>query len=347
MVVSGDDYCAGYIMTIRDSIIRVVGRHNLSEDEAAAAMNDIMSGVATPAQIAAFLTALHFKGETAAEIAGMARVMREHALYVDVTPGAVDTCGTGGDGAGTFNISTIAAFVAAGAGVTIAKHGNRAMSSRCGSADVLEGLGVNIELEPEAVARHINTNNFGFMFAPRFHPAMRFAGPVRREIGIRTAFNLLGPLTNPARVTRQVIGTANETLAEKLANALSLLNMEHVIVYTGYGNIDELSLAGTNVYYVVRGNLPPRRFEIDAVAVGLNRADHSALAGGDLVENVQIARNILTDKGLPAQQDVVLLNAAAAIIVADKADDWQSAIEMARHSIASGAAFARLKQATL
>ncbi len=333
-------------MTIRDSIIRVVGRHNLSEDEAAEAMHEIMSGVATYAQIAAFLTALHLKGETAAEIAGMARVMREHALLVEIDPGAVDTCGTGGDGAGTFNISTIAAFVAAGAGVTIAKHGNRAMSSRCGSADVLEGLGVNIELEPESVAHHINTNKFGFMFAPRFHPAMRFAGPVRREIGIRTAFNLLGPLTNPARVTRQVIGTANEALAEKLANALALLNMDHVIVYTGHGNIDELSLAGTNVYFVVRGNLPPRRFELDAVNLGLGRADNSALVGGDLQENVQIARNILAGNGLPAQQDVVLLNAAAAIIVAGKADDWQTAVDMGRRSITSGAALARLMQAT-
>ena len=333
-------------MTIRDSIIRVVGRHNLSEDEAAEAMHEIMSGVATPAQVAALLTALHLKGETAAEIAGMARVMREHALHVEIEPGAVDTCGTGGDGAGTFNISTIAAFVAAGAGVTIAKHGNRAMSSRCGSADVLEGLGVNIELDPDAVARRISTNNFGFMFAPRFHPAMRFAGPVRREIGIRTAFNLLGPLTNPARVTRQVIGTANEALAEKLANALSLLNMEHVIVYTGHGNIDELSLAGTNIYYVVRGNLPPRRFELDAVNLGLGRADNSALVGGDLRENVQIARNILAGKGQPAQQDVVLLNAAAAIIVAEKADDWQTAIEMGRYAITSGAALARLEHAT-
>jgi anthranilate phosphoribosyltransferase len=276
----------------------------------------------------------------------MARVMREHALHVEIDAGAVDTCGTGGDGAGTFNISTIAAFVAAGAGVSIAKHGNRAMSSRCGSADVLEGLGVNIELEPATVARNINTNKFGFMFAPRFHPAMRFAGPVRREIGIRTAFNLLGPLTNPARVTRQVIGTANEALAEKLANALALLNMEHVIVYTGYGNIDELSLAGTNIYYVVRGNLPPRRFELDAITVGLGRADNSALAGGDLLENVQIARTILAGKGNPAQQDVVLLNAAAAIIVSNKADDWQTAIEMGRQSIISGAAFARLEQAT-
>jgi anthranilate phosphoribosyltransferase len=334
-------------MTIRDSIIRVVGRHNLTEDEAAEAMHEIMSGVATPAQIAAFLTALHLKGETAAEIAGMARIMREHALYVEIHPGAVDTCGTGGDGAGTFNISTIAAFVAAGAGVTIAKHGNRAMSSRCGSADVLEGLGVSIELDPDAVAHHITTNNFGFMFAPRFHPAMRFAGPVRREIGIRTAFNLLGPLTNPARVTRQVIGTANEHLAEKLANALALLNMEHVIVYCGYGNIDELSLAGTNVYFVVRGNLPPRRFELDAVTVGLTRAENSALAGGDLHENVQIARTILAGQGSPAQQDVVLLNAAAAIIVSGRADDWQSAIAMARHSITSGAARTRLAQATM
>ena len=173
-------------MSIRDSIIRLVGRHNLDEAESAAAMNEIMSGVATPSQIAAFLTALHLKGETAAEIAGMARIMRDHALHVDVAPGAVDTCGTGGDGAGTFNISTIAAFVAAGAGVHIAKHGNRAMSSRCGSADVLEGLGVSIEFDQIEVAKRIRTQRFGFMFAPRFHPAMRFAGPVRRLQPTRT-----------------------------------------------------------------------------------------------------------------------------------------------------------------
>jgi anthranilate phosphoribosyltransferase len=329
-------------MTIRDSIIRLVGRHNIDEVESAAAMNEIMSGVATPAQIAAFLTALHLKGETAAKIAGMARIMRDHALHVDIAPGAVDTCGTGGDGAGTFNISTIAAFVAAGAGVHIAKHGNRAMSSRCGSADVLEGLGVSIELDQTEVAKRIRTQRFGFMFAPRFHPAMRFAVTVRREIGIRTAFNLLGQLTNPAKVTRQVIGTANEALAEKLASALALLGMQYVIVFAGYGNINELSLAGANTYFVVRGNQPPRRYQIDATDLGLTRASNDALAGGDLLENIQIARSILAGKGTTAQNDVVILNAAAAIMVAERADDWSAAISLAKQSITSGAAAQQL-----
>ncbi len=333
-------------MSIRDTIIRIVGHHNLSEDETASAMHEIMTGVATPAQVAAFLTAMHLKGETAAEIAGMARVMREHALRVDIAPGAVDTCGTGGDGAGTFNISTIAAFVAAGAGVTIAKHGNRAMSSRCGSADVLEGLGVNIELDPVEVAQRIRTQRFGFMFAPRFHPAMRFAGPVRREIGIRTAFNLIGPLTNPARVTRQVIGTANEALAEKLANALALLNMEYVIVFAGYGNIDELSLAGTNTYFVVRGHQPPRRYTINAQEMGLTPAENTTLAGGDLQENMRIARSILAGNGTTPQHDVVVLNAAAAIMAAEAAGDWHEAIAKARTAIASGAAAQQLALAS-
>lgn len=333
-------------MSIRDSIIRLAGRQHLDEADSAAAMNEIMNGMATPAQIAAFLTALHLKGETPAEIAGMARIMREHALHVDVAAGAVDTCGTGGDGAGTFNISTIAAFVAAGAGVHIAKHGNRAMSSRCGSADVLEGLGVSIELDQIEVAKRIRTQRFGFMFAPRFHPAMRFAGPVRREIGIRTAFNLLGPLTNPAKVTRQVIGTANEALAEKLANALALLGMHYVIVFAGHGNIDELSLAGSNIYFVVRGNQPPRRYQIDATDLGLTRAPNDHLAGGDLHQNVHIAQQILAGNGTSAQNDVVVLNAAAAIMVAEQVDDWGAAITLARHAIESGAAARQLALAT-
>ena len=275
----------------------------------------------------------------------MARIMRDYALLVEVAPGAVDTCGTGGDGAGTFNISTIAAFIAAGAGVNVAKHGNRAMSSRCGSADVLEGLGINIELTPAQVSQQIHHHQFGFMFAPRFHPAMRFAGPVRREIGIRTAFNMLGPLTNPARVKRQVIGTANEALAEKLANALALLNMDYVIVFAGHGNIDELSLGGVNTYFEVRGSMPPRRHQFDACDVGLVRADNTALGGGDLEHNVAIARDILAGKGTDAQRDVVILNAAAAILVAEHADNWADAIDLARQSLHSGAAFSKLQSA--
>ena len=332
-------------MTIRDSIIRLAGRRDLTEADAAEAMHEIMTGVATPAQIAAFLTALHLKGETAAEIAGMARVMRDHALEVAIQPGAVDTCGTGGDGAGTFNISTIAAFVAAGAGVRIAKHGNRAMSSRCGSADLLEGLGVTLDLEPADVAARIDGRSFGFMFAPRFHPAMRFAGPVRREIGIRTAFNLLGPLTNPARVTRQVIGTANDALAHKLADALHLLHMDAVMVYAGYGNVDELSLEGENVIYEVGGGKPIQRVLLDATQHGLTRAPNTALAGGDLTENLTIARAILAGNGTTAQNDVVVLNAAAAIRAADMSQSWAQAIDRARASITTGAAQQRLQAA--
>jgi anthranilate phosphoribosyltransferase len=190
-------------MAIRDAIIAVVGKRDLSQEEAAACMEEIMSGEATPAQVAAFLTALHLKGETDSEIAGMAGVMREKALRVEYEGQLLDTCGTGGDSSGTFNISTAAAFVAAGAGQTVAKHGNRGMSSRCGSADVLEGFGVNIELDPEGVVRCLNEAGIGFMFAQRFHPAMRYVGPVRREIGIRTIFNILGPLSNPARAQHQ------------------------------------------------------------------------------------------------------------------------------------------------
>src|SRR5215211_8431841 len=214
-------------MPIRDQIIQIVRGNDLSQAEAADAMEDMMTGTATPAQIAAFLTALHLKGETEAEIAGMAQVMREKATPVHFDGPVLDTCGTGGDGSGTFNISTTAAFVAAGAGAIVAKHGNRAASSACGSADVLEGLGVNIELDAEGVARCLRQARIGFMFAPKFHPAMRYAGPVRREIGIRTAFNILGPLTNPARARHQVLGVADPALLQKMAGALGALGSRH------------------------------------------------------------------------------------------------------------------------
>src|SRR5918911_1048554 len=233
-----------YPMSIRDQIIHVVRGNDLSQEQAAEAMEEIMTGIATPAQIAAFLTALHLKGETEAEIAGMAEVMREKAVHVFHEGPVLDTAGTGGDAAGTFNISTTADLVAAGAGATVAKHGNRAMSSACGSADVLEGLGVNIELDAEGVARCLREARIGFMFAPRFHPAMRYAGPVRREIGIRTAFNVLGPLTNPARARHQVLGVADAGLAEKLAHALSRLDPVHALVVHGHGGPGELGPRG-------------------------------------------------------------------------------------------------------
>src|SRR5580765_4087550 len=229
-------------MSIRDQIIQLVRGQDLAQAEAAEAMEEIMTGAATPAQIAAFLTALHVKGETEAEIAGMAQVMRDKATPVHFDGAVLDTCGTGGDASGTFNIST-----------TAAKHGNRAASSVCGSADVLEGLGVNIELDAEGVARCLRQAGIGFMFAPKFHPAMRFAGPVRREIGIRTAFNILGPLTNPARARHQVLGVPDAALAEKMARALSRLDTVHALVVHGHGGLDELALSGPNLVFEVRG----------------------------------------------------------------------------------------------
>ncbi len=331
-------------MSIRDAIIALVGGQHLSQAEAAMVMEEIMSGTATAAQIAAFLTALHIKGETDAEIAGMAEVMRLKAVPVYFDGPLVDTCGTGGDGTNTFNISTTAAFVVAGAGLTVAKHGNRAMSSMCGSADVLEGLGVKIELDAEAVARCLREAGIGFMFAPRFHPAMRFAGPVRREIGIRTAFNVLGPLTNPARVRYQVLGVASAALAEKLAHALSRLDTLHALVVHGDSGMDELSLSGPNLVFDVRGGQEPRRSSFDPADLGLPLVPREALRGGSVADNVAITRDILAGHDRGPRRDVVLLNAAAALVAGDVAPSLKAGLEMARASIDQGKAMERLER---
>lgn len=331
-------------MNIREAIAAVVARRDLTQAEAASVMEEIMSGTATPAQIGAFLTALHMKGETDAEIAGMAAVMREKATHVYFDGPVIDTCGTGGDGAHTFNISTTAAFVAAGAGLTVAKHGNRAMSSVCGSADVLEGLGVQIELDAEGVARCLREAGIGFMFAPKFHPAMRFAGPVRREIGIRTVFNILGPLTNPARARYQVLGVASAALAEKLAYALSRLDTVHALVVHGDGGVDELTLSGPNLIFDVRAGQVPRQMLVAPEDVGLPRAPQDALRGGDVAYNVAIVRAILSGEEHGPRRDVVLFNAAAAMVAGDLAPDLATGVAMARHSIDSGRALERLNQ---
>ncbi len=331
-------------MNIRDAIIAVVAARNLSQAEAASVMETIMSGEATPAQIGAFLTALHLKGETDAEIAGMAEVMRQKATPVYVDGPVADTCGTGGDGSHTFNISTAAAFVAAGAGLAVAKHGNRAMSSVCGSADVLEGLGVKIDLDAGGVARCLREAGIGFMFAPKFHPAMRFAGPVRREIGIRTAFNILGPLTNPARARHQVLGVASPALAEKLARALSRLDTTHALVVHGHGGVDELSLSGPSLVYDVRGGQEPSLRSLDPAELGLARAEPAALQGGDVATNAAIVRGVLTGDDSGPRCDVVLLNAAAALVAGDKAPDFVVGLALARASIAEGHALRRLEQ---
>jgi anthranilate phosphoribosyltransferase len=329
-------------MPIRDQIIQLVRGGELAQEQAAEAMEEIMSGVATPAQIAAFLTALHLKGESEAEIAGMAQVMREKALHVHFDGPVLDTCGTGGDAAGTFNISTTAAFVAAGAGATVAKHGNRAMSSVCGSADVLEGLGVAIELDAEGVARCMREAGIGFMFAQKFHPAMRYVGPVRREIGIRTVFNVLGPLTNPARARHQVLGVAAPALAEKLARALVRLDTAHALVVHGHGGLDELALSGPNTVYEVRAGQDLRRYEVTAAELGLRPAPTEEVLGGDLARNVGMVRGVLNGEERGAPRDIVLLNAAAALLAADRAGDLREGLELARTSLEQGRAQERL-----
>ena len=331
-------------MAIRDDIVQLARGQDLPQERAAAAMDEIMGGAATPAQIAAFLTALHLKGETEAEIAGMAQVMREKSLRVPFDGDLLDTCGTGGDFAHTFNISTTVAFVAAGAGATVAKHGNRAASSACGSADLLEGLGVRIELDPDGVARCLAEAGIGFMFAPKFHPAMRFAGPVRREIGIRTAFNVLGPLTNPAYARHQVVGVADAKLAEKLALALSRLGTTHAVVVHGHGGLDELALSGPNLAYDVRSGTAPRQLTIDGADLGLARADLDAVRGGDVARNMAIVRAVLGGESTAAQRDIVLLNAAAALFAADRAATLADGLALARESLASGAALRRMER---
>ena len=326
---------------IKATIARVVAGHHLTQEEAAAAMDAVMLGEATESQIAALVTALRMRGETEAEIAGFAQTMRRHArrVVLDSALRVVDTCGTGGDGSGSFNISTTAAFVVAGAGVPVAKHGNRAMTSRCGSADVLEGLGAYIERDPVEVAQCVREAGFGFMYAPAFHPAMRYAGPVRRDIGVRTVFNLLGPLTNPAGATRQVMGVGDPLLAAKLARVLALLGTRHALVVHGHEGLDEISLAGPTTVHEVRGEGGEdlTTYTITPEQFGLARVLPAALAGGTVDENVAITRHVLAGEHGP-QRDVVLLNAAAALVAADVASGFGDGIARAAASIDSGRA---------
>ena len=327
---------------IRESIAAVVSGQSLTMEEASSVMREIMEGEATPAQLGAFLTALALKGETTQEIAGMARVMRDMALRVEVDGELVDTVGTGGDGKNTFNISTATAFVAAGAGLKVAKHGNRAASGSCGSADVLEALGVQIELSPVSVAQCINEVGVGFMFAPAFHPAMRHAGPVRREIGIRTVFNILGPLTNPAGAQTQLLGVAFPELGGIMAEVLGLLGSHHAMIVHGAGGLDEISLSGDTSVWEVRGG-QVEEWTLRVEDTGLPETPIEAIRGGSKEENAATMRRLFQGEQGPVR-DMVLLNSAGVLMVGDKAETIRQGVEMSAGIIDSGAAIAKLDQ---
>ena len=327
---------------IQEALARLLEGQDLSRREARAVMEEVMRGEATSAQIGGFLVALRLKGETADEIAGCAEAMRAHVLAV--RPGRedlVDTAGTGGDGAGTFNISTAAALVAAAAGAGVAKHGNRAVSSSSGSADVLEALGFNLELPVERIERSIDELGFGFLFAPSHHPAMRHAAPVRRELAARTVFNVLGPLTNPAGARAQVVGVYAPELVATIAAVLARLGARRAFVVHGAGGIDELSPAGVNLVCEVSGGKVRRR-EIDPLDLGVPRCSPADLAGGSPAENAETIRNIFSGVRGP-KREAVLLNAAGAIAAGGHARDLRQGYGLAAEAVDSGAAAERLE----
>jgi anthranilate phosphoribosyltransferase len=330
-------------MRVQQALARLLDGHDLSRREARAVMNEVMEGLATPAQIGGLLVALRVKGETVDEIAGCAEAMREHVLPVRPRrDDLVDTAGTGGDGAGTINISTAAALVAAAAGAGVAKHGNRAVSSASGSADVLEALGFRLELPPREIERSIETLGFGFLFAPTHHPAMRHAAPVRRELAARTVFNVLGPLTNPAGARAQVVGVYAPSLVRTLAEVLAQLGARRAFVVHGAGAIDELSPAGPNlVCEVVGGSVRER--EIDPLELGVPRCEPAELRGGSPEENAVAIRNVFAGEN-GGRRSAILLNAAGAIAAAGRADELGEGLELAGEAIDSGAAAARLEE---
>ena len=314
----------------------VAGGGTLPAPLAEAAMEELMDGAAPPVQVAALLAMMRVRGETPEEVAAFARVMRARAVRVEAPDGAVDLCGTGADGLHTFNISTLASFVVAGAGAPVAKHGNRAITSRSGSADLIEALGIPLDPGPEAVGRSIREIGFGFMFAPSYHPAMKHAMPIRRELPMRTIFNLLGPLSSPARVRRQLLGVADARLVGLIAGALSRLDTERAIVVHGADGSDELSLAGPNHAVLVEDGTT-RDLVIDAVELGLARAPLDALAGGDAQLNAAITISVLGGEPGPAR-DVVLLNAGAALFVAGRSADVAEGVTLAAAAIDTGRA---------
>jgi anthranilate phosphoribosyltransferase len=326
----------------RESLQAIIAKKDLTESEMSMMIEEIFSGGASNAQIGAFMAALAAKGETFEELAGAARVMRRRAARIQA-PGTtvVDTCGTGGDGGGTFNISTTTAFVVAGSGVTVAKHGNRSVSSRCGSADVVEALGVNLDVAPEVVEEALGEIGIGFLFAPLYHGAMRHAAAARREVGIRSIFNMLGPLTNPAAATCQLLGVYAAPLTEMFAQALLLLGTRRAFVVHGHDGLDEISACAPTRVTELDGDAM-RTYDITPEQFLGRRADRAQIAGGDPARNAAITRSILNgDSG--AGRDVVLLNAAAALIAAGRADTFEAGIRLAGESIDSGAARGKLE----
>jgi anthranilate phosphoribosyltransferase len=338
---------------VLDALHRIVTHgQSLSRDEARVVMSEVLSGKCSDAQIAALLVALHMKGETVEEIVGFAEAIRAAAVplplsgdsSVDVSgtgrDALVDTCGTGGDASGTFNISTATAFVVAGCGVRVAKHGNRSLSSRCGSADVMEALGININLPPERVSTCLEEVGIAFLFAPAVHSAMKHVQTARRELRLRTVFNLLGPLTNPARATAQVVGVYAIDLVEKLAEALSMLGLHRALVVHGLDGLDEITITGpTRIAEVRDGNV--RTYEVTPEEFGMARAELCDISGGDAADNAAIIRSVLAGEKSP-RRDVVLMNAAAALVAAGKADHMRDALPLAHNSIDTGTAAKKL-----
>jgi anthranilate phosphoribosyltransferase len=336
---------------IREAIVHVAAGARLSEDEAAAVMEEIMTGAATPSQLGAFLTALRLRpgGETVEEIAGMARVMRRKAVQVhldeEIATQAMDTCGTGGDGAGTFNISTGAGIVAAAAGAFVAKHGNRSATSRCGSADVLEALGVKIDMGPELLARSVAEVGFGFMFAQAYHPAMKHVGPTRAQIGIRTVFNILGPLTNPAHTRYQVLGVADGSLLRKMGEALLHLGCRHALIVHGEDGLDECSLSAPTRICEVRNGQELREYTIAPEEVGLARiSDPLSIQGGDPQHNATLLRALLSDYTDTPATHMLCLNAGAALLASDIVPSLQDGIKLAQATLREGKAKRKLAE---
>lgn len=325
----------------RENLNKIIRKEDLSESEMAQMITDIFSGNITDAQIGAFMAALSTKGETFEELAGAAQAMRRKAQRVQVSASTVvDTCGTGGDGGGTFNISTTTAFVVAGCGVSVAKHGNRSISSRCGSADLLEALGVRIDLEPELVEEAVSEIGIGFMFAPVFHGAMKYAANARKEVGIRSIFNMLGPLTNPAAANCQLLGVFAPELTEMFAGALKLLGSKRAVVVHGHDGLDEISVCAPTRVAELRDGLI-HTYDIAPERFFGRLSEPEELLGGDPETNAAITKSILTG-GKGAKRDIILLNAAAALTAAGKAEKLNDGIRLAENAIDSGAAMEKL-----